>query len=87
MKNIHKHEEHTPKKLIQIKLSNTIKVQTTDLSKYNPQNPSQNININKPTHIQTHGSISNHASNPIFQTPTTKRNPIPKSNKQRRRKI
>ena len=35
IKNIHKHEEHTPKKLIQIKSSNTIKIQTTDLSKYN----------------------------------------------------
>ena len=34
MKNIHKHEEHTPRKLIQIKSSNTIKVQTVDLSQW-----------------------------------------------------
>ena len=37
MKNIHKHEEHTPRKLLQIKSSNTIEVQTTNLSKYNPK--------------------------------------------------
>ena len=37
MKNIHKHEEHTPRQLIQTKPSNTIKVKTTNLSKYNPK--------------------------------------------------
>ena len=37
MKNIHKHEEHIPRKLIQIKPSNIIKIKTTDLSKYNPK--------------------------------------------------
>ena len=35
--------------------------------KMQPQNPSQNTNINTPTQIQTHGSISNHASNPNFK--------------------
>ena len=32
---IHKHKEHTSRKPIQIKSSNTIKVKTTNLSKYN----------------------------------------------------
>ena len=34
---IHKYEEYIPKKPIQIKSSNTIKVKTTNLSKYNPK--------------------------------------------------
>ena len=34
MKNTHKHKKHTPRKLIQIKSSNTIKVQTTNLSRW-----------------------------------------------------
>ena len=47
---IHKHEEHTPRKLIQIKSSNTIKVQTTDLSKYNPKTQ---VKIQTSTHPHT----------------------------------
>ena len=56
MKNIHKHEEHKSRKLIQIKSSNTIKVQTTDLLKYNPKTQAYiwwNLKTNefKPRHI------------------------------------
>ena len=50
MKNTHKHEEHTLRKLIQIKLSNTIKVQTTDLAKYNPKTQ---VKIQTSKHPQT----------------------------------
>ena len=50
MKNIRKHEEHTSRKLIQIKWSNTIKVQTTDLAKYNPKTQ---VKIQTSTHPHT----------------------------------
>ena len=54
MKNTHKPEEHTLRKLIQIKLSNTIKVQTTDISKYNPK-----------TQVKIQTSTHPHTSKPI----------------------
>ena len=50
---IHKHEEHKLIKLVQIKSSNTIKVQTTDLSKYNPK-----------TQVKTQTSAHPHTSKP-----------------------
>ena len=68
---IHKHEEHTPRKLIQIKSSNTIKVQTTDLSKYNPKTQ---VKIQTSTHPHTSKPtdplvtmLKSHFSNPNNQ--------------------
>ena len=49
MKNIHKHEEHTPKKLIQIKSSNTFKIPSKYKSQtYQKYNPKTQVKIHCP---------------------------------------